>query len=276
MEQQQRSLDQTNQAFWNELCGSGLARALGVTDASPESLARYDAAYLGFYPYLTTYVEHAAVRGKRVLEIGLGYGTLGQLLATHAAGYYGVDISSGPVAMMDHRLRQMDVHGGTGVVQASALNLPFRDGSFDYVVSIGCLHHTGDLAQGIAEVRRVLSRGGQAVIMLYNRDSFRRLIHAPLSYVRRLWAATLSRPSLREFVRGLYDRDSSGEAAPHTDFVSRRAARRLFDGFSTVRVDIQNFDTYAFCRGRLVVPREKLLGSLGRLLGLDLYIVAKK
>ena len=35
-------------------------------------------------------------------------------------------------------------------VQASVLELPFEDATFDYVYSIGCLHHTGDLERSVA------------------------------------------------------------------------------------------------------------------------------
>ena len=41
----QTALDDRNAGFWDELCGSSLARQLGITDASAESLARFDAAY---------------------------------------------------------------------------------------------------------------------------------------------------------------------------------------------------------------------------------------
>ena len=34
------ALDERNATFWDELCGSSLARSLGITDASPESLER--------------------------------------------------------------------------------------------------------------------------------------------------------------------------------------------------------------------------------------------
>ena len=45
-------LDDRNAAFWDELCGTNLARTLGISDASPESLARFDEAYHALYPYL--------------------------------------------------------------------------------------------------------------------------------------------------------------------------------------------------------------------------------
>jgi SAM-dependent methyltransferase len=274
MTNSQDVLDQSNAAFWSELCGSGLARAVGVTDASPTSLQRFDHAYLAFYPYLTHYVPDG-LYGKRVLEIGLGYGTLGQLLAERAGRYHGVDIAWEPAAMMRHRLRQTRAARGAAV-QASVLDLPFGDGEFDYVFSIGCLHHTGNLARSISEIRRVLARGGQAIVMLYHRHSFRRLVQARLAYVRRMVSSGRRPRNLAEFVRGLYDADAAGAAAPHTDFVSRRAARGLFRDFSEVAVETRNFDGYVLARGRIVIPREWLLGTLGRVLGLDLYIVATK
>lgn len=74
-----------------------------------------------------------------------------------------------------------------------------------------------------------------------------------------------------------YDSNLAGDAAPHTDFVSRSdVRRRLFGRFSSVHVDIQNFDGYVLFNGRVVIPREKLLGNIARLLGTDLYIVATK
>src|SRR4051812_21685656 len=39
-----------NARFWDELCGSALARSLGIADASRESLSRFDRAYLDLYP----------------------------------------------------------------------------------------------------------------------------------------------------------------------------------------------------------------------------------
>ena len=52
MPQAQAETDIRNAEFWDELCGTTFARSVGVTDASPQSLARFDAAYMEFYPYL--------------------------------------------------------------------------------------------------------------------------------------------------------------------------------------------------------------------------------
>ena len=90
---EQAQVDQRNAAFWSELCGTGMARALGITGESPDALQRFDDAYFGFYPYLAGYVDRFDVSDRAVLEIGLGYGTLGQYLAEQGARYHGLDIA---------------------------------------------------------------------------------------------------------------------------------------------------------------------------------------
>jgi SAM-dependent methyltransferase len=276
-EVRQSETDVRNAAFWNELCGSTLARSLGITDRTPESLRKFDEAYMALYPYLSPYVTEQDLKGKRLLEIGLGYGTLGQIIARRGCQYHGLDIAQGPVEMMRYRLALLGQEGGRRVQQGSALDIPYPEGAFDYVYSIGCLHHTGDLPKAVSEVFRVLAPGGKAVVMLYNQGSFRKLAQLRARYVWELLTRRGRPRSFGEAVRGRYDSNSAGNAAPHTDFVSRSdVRRRLFARFSSVRIDVQNFDGYALFRGRIVIPREKLLGNIARVLGTDLYIVATK
>jgi len=84
------AIDRANAEFWHELCGSTFAKSLGITDHSLDSLGRFDRAYLEFYPYLLKRVGLEDMAGKRVLEVGLGYGTLSQKLAEVAADYTGL------------------------------------------------------------------------------------------------------------------------------------------------------------------------------------------
>jgi len=273
----QSETDIRNAAFWNELCGSGLARSIGITDRTPESLRKFDEAYMAMYPYLARYVTAENLTAKRTLEIGLGYGTLGQLIALRGCQYHGLDIADGPVEMMRYRLALLGKEAGARVQKGSALDIPYPDGIFDYVYSIGCLHHTGDLPKAVSEVYRVLAPGGRAVVMLYNRYSFRQLAQLRTKYVWEILTGRRRRGSFGEAVRARYDSNAAGDAAPHTDFVSRADVRRyLFKRFSSVRINVQNFDGYVLFRGRIVIPREKLLGNIARVLGTDLYIVATK
>jgi SAM-dependent methyltransferase len=256
----QELLDRSNAEFWDTLCGSNFAQSVGITGREPEDLRRFDAAYLSRYPYLARYVPHD-LTGKEVLEVGLGYGTLGQLLAERGADYHAADIAPGPVAMMRKRLEWLG-RPRENVRQASVLALPWEDETFDYVYTIGCLHHTGDLRRSVDEVHRVLRPGGRAVVMLYNRRSLR---HVVLS-LRNRWRG-MSRAESDAALRSLYD----GGETPHTDFVSKQDARALFDAFSRVKIDLQNFDGFRFG-----FRREWFLGNIARVAGLDLYITADK
>jgi SAM-dependent methyltransferase len=307
----QSDIDFQNSQFWSELCGTAMARSIGITEITPGTLKKFDQAYMEFYPYLASYVTEEDLQNKKVLEIGLGYGTLGQLIFSRHCDYYGLDIAEGPVAMMVSRLRFLGQETSDHIRLGSALEIPYEDECFDYVYSIGCLHHTGNLPKSIAEVYRVLRHGGKAIIMLYNRHSFRQLVHIPYHRLRG-WVSGSIKRNPAELKRSLYDTNSRGQAAPYTEFVSRRYVRRLFDRFSSIRIDCRNFDSYQFfgerkakgydthsssadrqgkqtinegtrtlstdfkSRRRILIPREKLLNNLGRIVGLDLYIVARK
>lgn len=271
----QGTVDACNASFWNELCGTGMARSLGLTDHSAESLRRFDEAYLNYYPYLAAYVTGERLEGKDVLEIGLGYGTLGQLLASRGCRYAGLDIAENPVAIMRYRLSLLGQDGTDRVRRGSALDIPFGDGSFDYVYSIGCLHHAGNLSRAVSEVHRVLRPGGRAIVMLYNRHSFRQLVQGTRLRLRGL-LSILPFELVQRQIRRLYDFNAGGEAAPYTDYVSRRDIRILFRMFRTVTMEIQNFDNLNWLGGRLFVPRERLLNNVARILGLDWYVRATK
>jgi SAM-dependent methyltransferase len=255
----QQVIDKNNAAFWDTLCGSNLARSIGVTGRDPDDLHRFDEVYLARYPYLESYVPQD-LSGKTVLEIGLGFGTLGQLLAERGADYHGADIAAEPVAMLRKRLEWLGKPGD--VRQTSVLELPWKGKTFHCVFSIGCLHHTGDLPGSVREVHRVLRPGGRAVVMLYYRWSLR---CAVVSMRNRLGG--MSREESNAMLRELYD----GEETPHTDFVSKREAKELFGSFSHVKIDVQNFDDSLFR-----IKRERLLTNIAKIVGRDLYITADK
>jgi SAM-dependent methyltransferase len=207
--------------------------------------------------------------GCDVLEIGLGYGLVAQKLVEAGARYVGLDIASGSVAVARKRFA---LHGLQGTaLQGSVLDLPFRDESFDAVVTIGCLHHTGDLKAGVDEVYRVLRPGGRALVMVYNAFSYRRWLRWPLATLRQLRSersgeGTIAVASTRE--RRIYDPDSAGGGAPETVFTSVRQLARLCSRFRSCRIRKENAAREHVFR---FVPRPLLLPIMGPTLGLDLY-----
>ena len=272
-------LDRQNAEFWNMICGSSLAKHLGIAEITPESLKRFDAAFFEIYPYLRKYIPLDEVRGKRVLEIGLGYGTLGQLLAEAGARYYGLDIAPAPCELMRFRLANVSPALPANIKVGSALACPFPDNDFDYVFSLGCFHHTGDTARCISEVCRVLKPGGRAVIMLYHRYSWRRMVEAPIEWLKYRLAGKYDRsryPRFENVLNSMFDADGAGRGCPHVDFVSKREAMRLFRGFSACEVALENWLTPISLFGRFSLDREQCMRHLSRYFGHDVYIVAVK
>jgi SAM-dependent methyltransferase len=267
------STEQTaaNAAFWNEPCGSHAARVLGVKDASIESLKRFDDWYFGFYPYLASRIPFAELRGKDVLEVGLGYGTVSQRIAETGCNYAGLDIASGPVRLVNQRLLQNHLRGHAK--QGDILEPPFKEGSFDFIVAIGCLHHTGDLAQALARCFDLLRKGGTLIVMVYSAYSYRRwkmAFGATLRYwfdERRGYRGVIA--SHRASERAAYDTDSSGTEAPHTDFISKRSLASMCATFAEFDANYENIDNgFPFW----FAPRRILLRTaIPKIVGLDLY-----
>ena len=270
----QAEIDRQNSEFWNELCGTQLAHSLGITDFSDDSLAKFDRYYLATYPYLKQYLALESLLGKDVLEAGLGYGTVSQLLAQNAGSYTGLDIAAGPVAVVNQRMSLFGLKGSAR--QGSILEAPFADASFDAVITIGCLHHTGNLQRALDEVHRVLRPGGRALVMIYNAFSYRRWRTAPAVTARTWWhdyagGGSSARASAAE--RGAYDRSSSGASAPATVFTSSRRLRLMCKRFPDVSICKENADCERpFSR----FSRETLLKTVGPIAGLDLYATLRK
>ena len=107
-------------------------------------------------------------RGRDVLEVGCGTGLLLRRIAGFARSARGVDLSPGMLEKARAR--------GLDVLEASATDLPFPDGSFDVVCSFKVLAHVRDVGRALAEMARVTRPGGHVLAELYNPISLRGLV----------------------------------------------------------------------------------------------------
>src|SRR3954453_7180610 len=81
-------------------------------------------------------VRAGDLRGRRVLDVGCGTGTLATWLAEHAAArMWGVDASPDMLAVA-----RAQVPATVGLKEGRAESLPFRDGWFERVVMMLVLH----------------------------------------------------------------------------------------------------------------------------------------
>lgn len=101
----------------------------------------------------------AAARG-RVLEIGVGSGLNLPLYRRDVARVYGIDPSA---ALLEIAKTCTKNTAGTVLVRASAENLPFKDKTFDIVVTTFTLCTIPNALKALVEMRRVLNSSGRLI-----------------------------------------------------------------------------------------------------------------
>lgn len=105
----------------------------------------------------------------RLLDVGCGTGRFAVLAAERlGARVWGIDASAG---MLD-QARARAGGRAVGWRQARAERLPFKDGWFDAAHAHLVLHLLDDRPAALAELARVLSAGGRAVLVTFELDHF--------------------------------------------------------------------------------------------------------
>ena len=120
--------------------------------------------------HLPRLVAFDGYRGARVVEVGCGAGVDLARFARGGADVVGVDLAPSAIDLARANFAQQGLPGTFHVANGEAL--PFADGSFDLVYAHGVVQYTADPRQLVAECRRVLRPGGEAVFQVYNRISW--------------------------------------------------------------------------------------------------------
>ena len=101
-------------------------------------------------------------RGKKVLDAGCGNGRFAYYAGKYGAEVWAIDL--GPAVEVTRRnTESVNVHA----VQADLHNPPFALESFDFIYSIGVLHHLPDPEVAFRNLLRFLKPGGEVQIYLY-------------------------------------------------------------------------------------------------------------
>jgi ubiquinone/menaquinone biosynthesis C-methylase UbiE len=223
---------------WNETpCGTG-----GHTgEFEPETLAWFDRIRADRYEVSDAWMlrsfDYRAARGKRVLEIGFGLGS--DLLSWSEGGaeVHGIDITEEHLRLAT---KNLGLHERKARLQlADAARIPYPDGYFDVVYSNGVLHHTRDIQECLAEVRRILKPGGRMLMSVYRR-------HSAFHYVALLLVDGIIRGKLfrlgYEGLLATIERGADGvEIKPYVRLYTARELRDLLRDFGTVDIHVAHF-----------------------------------
>ena len=109
--------------------------------------------------------ELGIVKGEKVLDIGCGPGTyLDDIQKKTGATGFGCDIRTDVFAMNKNK--------NVKLIEGDMLRLPYSDGKFDKLFSLGVLEHDPDHDRVFGEAARVLKKGGKILLTVPNLFSF--------------------------------------------------------------------------------------------------------
>lgn len=128
-----------------------------------ESMVRNLAAQAeAIWPQEERMFERYPVGDGRVLDVGCGTGEITARLAAKYPGatFVGVDLEEAHLERARRRCREFGAR--IQFQRGDALELPFAEGEFDYVVCRHLLQAVPDAIRVLAEIQRVLRPGGRA------------------------------------------------------------------------------------------------------------------
>jgi SAM-dependent methyltransferase len=148
-------------AYFEKLCGIDRV-TLGEDHVNPDRYLRNIEALDEIVP----------LRGKKVLEIGSGYGvSLAIMLQSFHADAVGIEPASqgfDESFRCSRAILEENHLDPARVIDSTGESLPFAESSFDVVYSNNVLEHTTDPAQVLAEALRVLKPGGTLYVEVPN------------------------------------------------------------------------------------------------------------
>jgi demethylmenaquinone methyltransferase / 2-methoxy-6-polyprenyl-1,4-benzoquinol methylase len=144
-------------------------------------------------------------KGMRVLDVGCGPGLTTQAalrLVGPTGSVVGLDPSSG-------MLREARKGPCRTLIQGVGEELPFADGTFDFLSMGYALRHVSDLGMAFREYRRILRPGGIVLLLEISRPRSAALLTASRFYIRTVMGAGFARatgnPDLRTLMRYWWD-----------------------------------------------------------------------
>lgn len=131
-------------------------------------------------------------QGERLIEIGAGFGRLADLYQ----GYKQVFLTDYARTQLEEARNYLDHNPRFTYVVADVYNMPFVDHGFDALTMVRVMHHLADVPAALAEIQRLLTPGGTAVIEYASKFHLKSLLrwfsgrqswspfdHTPLEFV---------------------------------------------------------------------------------------------
>jgi len=164
------ALNDEVKSYWEqEACGTQKVVVGKIEKFSREWYEKIEDHRYNVEPFIHSVAQFTRHHGKKLLEIGVGAGTDHLQWARAGLDCHGVDLTDEAIETTRRRLEIYEL--SSNLKRIDAESLPFEDNSFDIVYSWGVIHHSERPDRIIAEIHRVLKKGGVFIGMMYGRYS---------------------------------------------------------------------------------------------------------
>jgi len=158
-------------AFWN-------ARPCNLRHSTAEIGTReyfeqVEARKYKVEPHIPAFSEFGKWRGKKVLDIGCGLGTMAASFAKAGADYTGVELSEESLKLARRRFEVLGLAGRFHLGNAEELSTFVPVERYDLVYSFGVIHHSPHPERIVAEVKKYLGPDSEFRLMLYAANSWK-------------------------------------------------------------------------------------------------------
>ena len=210
----------------------------------------------------------------KILDAGCGIGVFTRYYARKGFQVDAIDITE---RALEETKRSLELNNLKATLhQGSVEELPFKDDTFDYIVSNGVVHHTPNTEKAVAEFLRVLKPGGVATVCVYYKNI---LLKEPLWQItKRILPKILKKSAGRENMLYISTpeelaRTYDGNNTPIARIYSKADADELFKSFIILKREPHFFPS-RFLR---FIPRGGIMHMLlDRYFGFLIYYLIKK
>jgi ubiquinone/menaquinone biosynthesis C-methylase UbiE len=136
-------------------------------DADKVEIIRRDVG-IELEEFVDRILDHCQIRaGPKILDVGTGTGLIAVSIAEQLSGdceVLGIDISETMLQRARGRIKEDGVESSIVLKEASALDIPVGDETYDVVVCAFTIRHMG-IREALNEFTRVLKPGGRLVVV---------------------------------------------------------------------------------------------------------------
>ncbi|MBI3309279.1 MAG: methyltransferase domain-containing protein [Candidatus Melainabacteria bacterium] len=118
--------------------------------------------------YFQNLITYEDLRDKMVLDAGCGGGRFCHAVAqeSKAKEIFAVDLSNATLSAFKNTKHFDNVN----IIQGDIMNLPFKNKPFDFIYSVGVIHHLPDPKAGFTSLTKHLKKDGKILAWVYGKE----------------------------------------------------------------------------------------------------------